>query len=137
MVYDYCNIRPLERPDITVVKAVRKWLMISLAEMLLSIGIAYLLMHFGCMFFNATWKTFLVLLLFFNIIVSRFFFIDCVMLYQHYAPEETRRRCLLKPTCSEYAIIALRKYGTIIGGCKVIYRLKFKCRGYYYYIDEP
>lgn len=137
MVYDYCNIRPLERPDITVITAIRKWLVISFAEMLFSIGFSCLLMRFDCLFFNSIWKTSLVLLLFFNIIVSRFICIDCVMLYQHYAPEEIRRRCLLKPTCSEYAIIALKKYGTIIGGCKIIYRLKFKCRGFYYYVDEP
>lgn len=137
MVYNYCNIRPLKRPDITVITAMRKWLIIILAEMLISMSISYLLMRLGCLFFNSTWKTFLVLLLFLNIIISRFIFIDCVMLYQHYAPEEIRRRCILKPTCSEYAIIVLRKYGTIIGGCKIIYRLKFKCRGLFYYIDEP
>ena len=37
----------------------------------------------------------------------------CVECYQHYAPEEYRRLCLCKPTCSEYALIALKKYNFI------------------------
>lgn len=41
--------------------------------------------------------------------------IGCIKLYQHYAPEQIRRRCLFKPTCSEYAILAIEKYGLIIG----------------------
>ncbi|MCI7428800.1 MAG: membrane protein insertion efficiency factor YidD [Methanobrevibacter sp.] len=65
------------------------------------------------------------------------FAITIIKLYQHYAPEEVRRRCLLKPTCSEYAILVIKKYGTIIGTFKTWRRLKYYCRGDVYYIDEP
>lgn len=63
--------------------------------------------------------------------------IGAVRLYQHYAPEEIRRRCLFKPTCSEYTILALKKYGLIIGLIKSYIRVVYKCRGNIYRIDYP
>lgn len=63
--------------------------------------------------------------------------IGIIHLYQHYAPEDVRRRCLFKPTCSEYAILAIQKYGVIIGLFKVYIRLFKKCRGNIYRIDYP
>lgn len=38
-----------------------------------------------------------------------------VRLYQRYAKIETRMKCCFKPSCSEYAILALEKYGVIKG----------------------
>jgi putative component of membrane protein insertase Oxa1/YidC/SpoIIIJ protein YidD len=63
--------------------------------------------------------------------------IGAIKLYQHYAPEEIRRRCLFMPTCSEYAIMAIRKYGSIIGLCKSYYRLVYLCSGSIYRIHYP
>lgn len=63
--------------------------------------------------------------------------IGIIHLYQHYAPEDVRRRCLFKPTCSEYAILAIQKYGVIIGLFKAYIRLFKKCRGNIYRIDYP
>ncbi len=63
--------------------------------------------------------------------------IGAIRLYQRYAPEETRRKCLFKPTCSEYAILAIQKYGVIRGGMKAYDRLFHRCRGRIYRIDEP
>lgn len=60
-----------------------------------------------------------------------------VALYQHYAPEEIRRRCLFMPTCSEYMILAVTKYGAIIGLYKGWDRLFRRCRGNIYRIDYP
>lgn len=40
----------------------------------------------------------------------RFFLIELIKCYQHYAKEETRRRCLCIPSCSEYSILCLKKY---------------------------
>ena len=71
------------------------------------------------------------------LIGARWLAILIVRLYQHYASEEIRRRCLLKPTCSEFAIIVIKKYGLLIGGIKTWIRLNYKCRGNVYYIDEP
>jgi putative component of membrane protein insertase Oxa1/YidC/SpoIIIJ protein YidD len=63
--------------------------------------------------------------------------IGLVRLYQHYAPEEMRRKCLCKPTCSEYMIQAIKKYGLISGLRKSYVRLFYTCGGYLYRIDEP
>lgn len=38
-----------------------------------------------------------------------------VRLYQRYAKIETRMKCCFKPSCSEYAILALEKHGVIKG----------------------
>ena len=37
------------------------------------------------------------------------------MCYQRYAKSTTRLKCCCSPSCSQYAIIALRKYGSVIG----------------------
>jgi len=63
--------------------------------------------------------------------------IGAIRLYQRYATEDIRRRCLFKPTCSEYAILAIQKYGVIRGMMKAYIRLLKKCKGRIYSIDEP
>ncbi len=63
--------------------------------------------------------------------------IGAIRLYQRYAPERLRRKCLFKPTCSEYAILVIMKYGVIRGLYKSYIRLFKKCRGRVYRIDEP
>jgi putative component of membrane protein insertase Oxa1/YidC/SpoIIIJ protein YidD len=68
---------------------------------------------------------------------SRKLLVTAVELYQHYAPEEVRRKCTLMPSCSEYAILALRKYGVIRGLYKIYVRLTRTCRGGEYRIDYP
>ena len=49
-----------------------------------------------------------------------------VLLYQKYAPEQVRASCVFHPTCSNYMILAIKKYGLIIGMIKGIIRL-FRC----------
>jgi putative component of membrane protein insertase Oxa1/YidC/SpoIIIJ protein YidD len=70
------------------------------------------------------------------LIFSKRILIGLVHIYQRYAPESRRRMCLFKPTCSEYAILALNKYGSIRGTIKTIDRLK-RCKGGKYHIDYP
>lgn len=67
----------------------------------------------------------------------RFFFVQIVKCYQHYAKEETRRRCMCIPSCSEYAIAVLKKYELIIALKKIHHRLFKVCRGEEYIIDQP
>lgn len=56
----------------------------------------------------------------------RYTLIWSVRVYQAYAKSETRIRCCFTPSCSEYAILAIKKYGAIIGTIKTISRL-FRC----------
>ena len=44
--------------------------------------------------------------------------------YQNKAPDKVRLRCVFEPSCSEYAILAIKKYGFIIGVIKTIGRLR-------------
>lgn len=60
----------------------------------------------------------------------------CVECYQHYAPEEYRRLCLCKPTCSEYALIVLKKYNFIKAIYLIYIRLTKTCKNTYK-IDFP
>ncbi len=48
----------------------------------------------------------------------------CILVYQRFAPDSTRLRCVYTPSCSEYAVAALKKYGVIRGVPKIIARLK-------------
>lgn len=57
------------------------------------------------------------------LITLRFSLIWFVRIYQRYAKSETRLRCCMTPSCSEYAILAFRKYGAIWGAIKTWKRL--------------
>lgn len=46
-----------------------------------------------------------------------------VRAYQHYAPDDIRQMCLYTPSCSEYMILAVEKYGVFRGVAKGIDRL--------------
>lgn len=46
-----------------------------------------------------------------------------IRVYQRFAPADVRRRCVFKPTCSQYAIQALERYGVIRGIPKIMSRL--------------
>ncbi|MDL2232374.1 membrane protein insertion efficiency factor YidD [Ruminococcaceae bacterium OttesenSCG-928-L11] len=57
------------------------------------------------------------------LITLRFSLIWFVKVYQHYGKSETRLRCCMTPSCSEYAILAFKKYGALWGGIKTFKRL--------------
>jgi len=71
------------------------------------------------------------------ILFSRLIIIEIIRLYQRYADQEIRRRCLFKPTCSEYTIMSLNKYGVIFGLYLSYNRIFKKCCGNVYRIDYP
>ena len=135
MVRQYVLERPLYRPPITYKKEIL-WILFII---LVSIGVSIMLHKLLCVlgFFLPKVVFYLSFYIIELLILLRPFAISIIKLYQHYAPEEIRRRCLLKPTCSEYAILAIKKYGTLIGTIKTWRRLKYFCRGDVYYIDEP
>lgn len=47
-----------------------------------------------------------------------------VKIYQRYAPEAIRRKCRFEPSCSEYMILSIEKYGLRKGFKKGVNRLK-------------
>lgn len=48
---------------------------------------------------------------------------DGILLYQRYAPERLRRACVFQPSCSEYMLLAIDKYGVVLGVAKGLKRL--------------
>jgi len=50
-----------------------------------------------------------------------------VRFYQRHAPATMRAACLFTPTCSEYMILAVEKYGAIKGVIKGIRRI-LRCK---------
>ena len=135
LVRKYVIERELHRPSITYFKAFIIFLTTILGELLIGWLGFYLIVQK----YYITKKTIylIIVILVFFLFNGRFFAVLLIKLYQHYAPESIRRRCLLKPTCSEFAIIVIKKYGLLIGGIKTWIRLNYKCRGNVYYIDEP
>ena len=65
-----------------------------------------------------------VLLVLYGVIRMKRAIICIVRIYQRYAPEAVRRKCRFEPSCSEYMILALEKYGLFKGLKKGINRLK-------------
>jgi putative component of membrane protein insertase Oxa1/YidC/SpoIIIJ protein YidD len=130
IVWEYCCKRPLHRPPISMKDICMKTLLFFAGNSFL----AYLLFRFIAVPF---WIMFFLFIIGSSCLLSKKIIIGMVKLYQHYAPEHMRRRCLLMPTCSEYMILAVKKYGAIRGVCKGIYRLFVRCWGNVYYIDYP
>lgn len=68
----------------------------------------------------------------------RFCLINVVKCYQRYAKEETRRICKCIPSCSEYALICLKKiFPLTLALLKIRKRLYVTCNGEEYKIDFP
>jgi putative component of membrane protein insertase Oxa1/YidC/SpoIIIJ protein YidD len=57
--------------------------------------------------------------------------------YLKLAREETRRRCLCIPSCSDYAIACLKRFPLIFSFFKIHKRLFKTCKGEMYLIDKP
>lgn len=149
-VRKYVRERPLVRPPITYAKAALSSLLCFFSYLLFA-AIVYRLFFFATEILfsceiNAAIDNNILLVRISYVLMSLIFFclffakkaaIGCVRLYQRYAPERVRRRCLLKPTCSEYAILAIEKYGLVCGIIKTWHRLNHTCRGYVYHTDYP
>lgn len=119
----------LYRPEIHFGKAAIITVTTIIITLLISWGITLLLAHQGvfeiekdgqlAVFLSIYWKVQLIVLL----LTLKYIFIWFIRIYQRYAKSETRLRCCYTPSCSEYAILALKKYGLIIGSIKAVKRL--------------
>lgn len=129
-VYD----RKLVRPDINWKKAILFAVGIFLTACLMAGGIfAYI---FDCKNenynrYDALCYGILVLwcVYYLDIMCSRIIAIWMIKVYQRYASAQTRLMCCYIPSCSEYAILAINKYGTFYGSCKALNRI-IKCGSY-------
>ena len=62
-----------------------------------------------------------------------------IRLYQKYISPGLPRRCRFSPTCSQYAVTAIERYGLIVGGALALWRL-LRCnpwsKGGFDYVPE-
>ena len=52
--------------------------------------------------------------------------IALVKIYQYFAPDRIRNKCRFEPSCSQYMILAIQKYGVVRGICRGGFRL-YRC----------
>lgn len=107
---------PLHRPEIHYRKPI-----IALVLFLVILGA---LIAVGVMYAKP-WTVWMCLgwgIVFFAVIAKRAL-IWCVHLYQNKASDATRLKCVFEPSCSEYMILAVNKYGFFRGVYKGVRRL--------------
>ena len=131
---NYSLNHELIRPNTNVITFILLILVFELISVVLAYIICHLLHWFGV-------TTSLGILHFLSSIIVLLIFLkkNCIILielYQHYASDETRRRCTMMPSCSEYALLALKKYNIFKVLYKTYIRLTTKCNGSYI-IDYP
>lgn len=101
-IRQYCRHHELSRPKIN-------WLLVI--SMVLTIeGVLYILI---CQLTSSVGSFFLleeVSHLIIMLLCGNTIFQFLVQIYQRYASESLRRQCTCQPTCSEYALLALKKY---------------------------
>lgn len=113
-------VRKLKRPKVSLVKILL--LFVFLPAVTLAVLIVSLL-HFGLpkptILFIAA-----ILLTAYILLAAKRMFINAIKLYQRYAPASLRNKCRFEPSCSEYMILAVEKYGLIKGVQRGVERLK-------------
>ena len=113
--------RHLERPKISWTTILLNILFTSIAFILFYSWL-YFHMHFP---YSLLLSLFILLL--YLLINLKKIFICAVHIYQHYAPTSLRMKCRFEPSCSQYMIAAIEKYGAIKGLIIGIKRLK-RCK---------
>lgn len=113
--------RPLVRPQINLLKATIMLVAVLAINIFGSCGIIHLLSHFvwhshikitvGIQFIIIFSAACIISLLFF----AKKIVIFAIRMYQRYAPYDIRASCLFVPNCSEYMVLAIKKYGLVKG----------------------
>lgn len=66
----------------------------------------------------------LILFLLYSLLSLKFIILFAIKVYQRVAPDSIRGKCRFEPSCSQYMILAIEKYGLFVGLKKGINRLK-------------
>jgi len=101
--------RELKRPEICYRRAILNVLIVAVV----SVGIGFWSTRFA-----------LTCLCVVALVSMRSIVVWFIRLYQRYASEDVRLACVFEPTCSEYMILGIQKYGVLKGISKGIKRLK-------------
>lgn len=113
-------IRKLKRPKISVFRIILFYILFpALVLTVLIVVLKYLGLST-----TTTVVIVAIILLAYIILTTKRMFICAIRIYQRYAPDSLRNKCRFEPSCSEYMILAIEKYGLIKGLQKGICRLK-------------
>jgi putative membrane protein insertion efficiency factor len=124
------NADPLYRPIVKMKPAIVKMSIFAVSVLLL-----FVLLNIVTSTNTAILAVLLVSLLCLIIFLKRIL-VFVIHIYQRYAADATRRRCCFTPSCSEYMLLAIDKYGAYRGFLKGVSRL-FRCHYPNGGVDEP
>ena len=114
--------RKLVRPKLHLFKVLCLTFLVLVLAGLISFGFFWLTNNRV-----ATILTFVILVVATIIVFLKSIIIWFVHVYQRFASDKRRERCRFEPSCSEYMILALEKYGVVKGLKKGISRLR-RCK---------
>lgn len=120
----YAPEKDLYRPNVNWGYSIRNFIVILATTILLSFIIAEIIEKMVAGTSYSFWNYFWICELVLCALLFRFLLIFIIRIYQSRAKSETRLRCCFVPSCSEYAILCIKRYGTIIGGVKAVKRLQ-------------
>ncbi len=132
-IRNYVLTKPLQRPKTNALSMIL--ILAGCLGICICVGVAIIKLLPTPLFLRIGIAVFAILCTVFRF--AKLILIKAVECYQHYAKEETRRRCLCMPTCSEYAIAALKKYPLPVALRKIRNRLFVTCNGAIYQKDFP
>ncbi len=125
-IYPETN-RKLIRPKINFLKVILIFILIEAVIVLSEILLLNNVPFFKEIGIHYAWK-FIILFFIFNIIaiilLLKQIIIFVIRLYQKYGRYDIRCRCVFIPNCSEYMILAIKKYGVVKGIKMGVARLK-------------
>lgn len=114
--------RHLERPDISLLKIIKNISICLISCAAVTILLCCLNVHICAAFIFS----FLILLAYIIMHLKQIC-IYLILLYQRYAPASLRMKCRYEPSCSQYMLLAIEKYGLRKGVALGIKRLK-RCK---------
>lgn len=120
--------RILHRPEISW-PAILIYISVYLIASLFIIYFLAVVSHKLDFFHYTPWAV--ITLVFFYLILSIFLFLKkiCLLIiriHQRYAPDQVRKMCNFEPSCSEYAELAINKYG-VFKGIYLAYKRVRRC----------
>ena len=130
--YNQKKTKKLTRPKVSVVKGIIVGIFVSITILIL---LPYLLNHF---IVSLETSLMISLVIGLTIIVSYLKAIIqwLIRVYQKLAPDNIRLACVFEPSCSEYMLLSIEKYGVYHGVFKGIKRL-LRCHYPNGGIDNP
>lgn len=137
----YRRYHPLARPKITWVVFFRRVVSALLVSLVFSLTVffvlsAYKVIEWDAFPLNYFLQLYTLVILGFCLLFHKVILVSAIELYQHYASESTRRKCICMPSCSVYATMALKKYNTL-KAMRLIFNRLSNCCGSVCIIDYP